>query len=169
MATDVPVRRLILMRHAKSSWDSMAMSDHQRPLNKRGKRDAPRMAQELVRRAWVPDVVVASDSVRTTETWNLMAPHMGKRIAAYFEASLYAAGKWSFRKALRGVPDEVGTVLILAHNPGCESALTWFSGLSEIITTANCVLLEADGNTWDEVAAEPGLFELIEVLRPKEL
>lgn len=71
--TLAPQCRLIIMRHAKSSWRDPLLDDHDRPLNKRGRRDAPRVAAELQRRGWAPKAVIMSDSVRTTETWARMA------------------------------------------------------------------------------------------------
>ncbi len=68
-------RRIIVMRHAKSSWKSDAPDDHSRPLNRRGRRDAPRVAQELARRGWVPERVFSSDARRTRQTWEIMAPY----------------------------------------------------------------------------------------------
>ena len=62
-------RRLIIMRHAKSSWTSGALSDHERPLNARGIRDAPRVGAALVKRGWLPQLVLSSDSERTRETF----------------------------------------------------------------------------------------------------
>ena len=64
--------RLILMRHAKSSWTEVGLTDHQRPLNARGRRDAPRMAAALHDLDMAPDLVLSSDSVRTRATWALM-------------------------------------------------------------------------------------------------
>jgi phosphohistidine phosphatase len=65
-------KRLIIMRHAKSSWTSGASTDHQRPLNKRGRHAAPRIGARLRDIGWIPDMVIASDSERTRETWQRM-------------------------------------------------------------------------------------------------
>ena len=65
-------RRIIVMRHAKSSWKSGARDDHARPLNKRGRRDAPRIAARLAELGWVPERVISSDSERTRQTWARM-------------------------------------------------------------------------------------------------
>ncbi len=62
-------RRLIVMRHAKSSWKHAGLTDHQRPLNKRGRKDAPRVARALIERGWTPRRVLSSDAARTRETW----------------------------------------------------------------------------------------------------
>ena len=64
--------RLIVMRHAKSSWSDASLDDHDRPLNKRGRRDAPRIAHELHHRGWIPDRIRVSSSKRTIQTLELM-------------------------------------------------------------------------------------------------
>ena len=69
------MKRLIVMRHAKSDWGTNAPTDHARPLNKRGQRDAPRVAQRLVELDWLPQYIVSSDSTRTRETYELMNSH----------------------------------------------------------------------------------------------
>jgi len=71
-------RRLMLMRHAKSAWQSQAPSDHERPLNERGRRNAPRVGKRLAELGWVPDHVIGSDSRRTRETWERMQALMDR-------------------------------------------------------------------------------------------
>ena len=62
-------RRLIVLRHAKSAWDTDAATDHERPLNKRGRRDALRVAEKIAKLGWQPEQVISSDAERTRETW----------------------------------------------------------------------------------------------------
>ena len=85
-------RRLIVMRHAKSSWSSGAQSDHQRPLNDRGRRDAPRVATALVDANWLPDLILSSDAQRTRETYDGMAVSFPGEISVQFLSSFYLAG-----------------------------------------------------------------------------
>ncbi|MEE3242683.1 MAG: histidine phosphatase family protein, partial [Candidatus Thermoplasmatota archaeon] len=70
------ISRLILMRHAKSSWKYPDLSDHERPLNKRGRKAAVKVAKELIRLEWIPDKLYSSDSERTKETWSRMNKHI---------------------------------------------------------------------------------------------
>lgn len=104
--------RLILMRHAKSSWDDFAQPDHARPLNERGKRAARAVGDWLRSNAYLPDSVLCSTATRTRETLDLL----GLDAPVDFRKDLYHA---SCETLLRSLQDASGhTVLILAHNPG---------------------------------------------------
>src|SRR5262245_42044069 len=159
-------RCLMLMRHAKSSWESPGLADHARPLNKRGRRDAPRVGKRLAKDGWVPDHVVSSDSRRTRETWERMQKYFpGARVR--FTRALYAGGPAELRTEVARVSANVGTVLVLGHNPGWEEAVRALSGQEVQITTANVVLLQGEGATWVEALRGP--WSIVGVVRPKEL
>lgn len=155
------------MRHAKSSWNSDAPTDHARPLNKRGCRDAPRVARRLAELGWTPDVAWSSDSERTRQTWGLMAPEFEDGPVVTFTSALYHAGLGAIQEVSDGWPDEAATVLVLGHNPGWEDALTMLSGRAEVMTTANAGLLVGEGDTWSD-ALERG-WDLEVLIRPREL
>jgi phosphohistidine phosphatase len=160
-------RRLMLMRHAKSAWKSRVATDHERPLNKRGRRDAPRVGKRLAKLGWVPDHVLGSDSRRTQETWERMQkcfPDTRLR----FTRSLYAGGPEELRAEVARLAPDVRTVLVLGHNPGWEEAVKALGGRDVRMTTANVVLLEEEGTTWGE-ALRPGRWTVAGVIRPKEL
>ena len=162
-------KRLVLMRHAKSSWKSGAPNDHERPLNKRGRRDSPKVGAELARLGWVPDAVLSSDSARTTETFARMKASLGYKGDADFREDLYHAGVPEVRAALGGLPDTVGTALILGHNPGWEEVLEFLSGQDDVMKTACCALLSIDAETWHEAIEAPGTWTLARMIRPREL
>ena len=164
------MKRLILMRHAKSSWDSGALSDHERPLNDRGRRDAPRMGGALNQRGWIPDRIVSSDAERTRQTWDGLSQTLFESDdapEAQFVRSLYGGGFNDIARACSNFDDDVTCALVLGHNPGWEDTASALCGVRITMTTANCVLLSADGS-WDELM-EPGAWSLVEVLRPREL
>jgi phosphohistidine phosphatase SixA len=161
-------RRLILMRHAKSAWDTDAPSDHARPLNKRGRRDAPRIGRRLAELGWVPELALSSDAVRTRETWQRMSePLAGARIQ--FLPKLYGAGVATARAEIARVADDVVSMLLLGHNPGWEELLEYLTGASARMTTANAALLTVDAASWPEASAAEGAWHLERLLRPKEL
>ncbi|MCA9262486.1 MAG: histidine phosphatase family protein [Planctomycetales bacterium] len=166
----ITTRRLIIMRHAKSDWSTDATSDHQRPLNKRGRRDAPRIAQELAARGWVPDYVVSSDSSRTRETFERMAPFFDDELQADFLYALYHAGLSELSDVLFTVDDSYESILALGHNPGWQEAVSWLSGQFGIpMSTANAALLEIEADTWRGGLQQAGHWTLVDVIRPKEL
>jgi len=165
-------RRLIVLRHAKSDWGSEAQGDHARPLNERGRRNAPRVAERLRELGWVPQVVVSSDATRTRETWACMqiafeaAPGGGPSVT--FTRSLYLMGIDEIRAALRELPPTVDTVMMLGHNPGWEDAVHELSGVRVRMTTCNAALLHTEAERWSDAATRTD-WTLEALLRPKEL
>ena len=155
------------MRHAKSSWTSGAATDHQRPLNKRGRRAAPRVGARLRDLGWIPDLVIASDSERTRETWQRMQVEFPDSIAEYFTSAFYHGGLTDIASSCSTLPEDISTLLVLGHNPGWEDAVAGLSGQWVRMTTANAALLESDAEDWAE--AMEASWVLVEVLRPKEL
>lgn len=162
-------RRLIVMRHAKSSWKSDAVDDHSRPLNKRGRRDSPVVGGYLQTVGWLPELVLSSDSVRTRQTLELMMEHFDPRPQVEYLAPLYHGGIHALREALAGVSPELKTVMALGHNPGWEEAVAWLTGEDVRLTTANAALLESGGESWRSALQGEGAWHLIDVVRPKAL
>ncbi|MEQ9501760.1 MAG: histidine phosphatase family protein [Deltaproteobacteria bacterium] len=162
-------RRLILMRHAKSSWKSDAPNDHARPLNKRGRRAAPAVGRHLQELGWVPDCIVASDSQRTRSTAELLCGAVDAAPVVAFERSLYRARPEDVVNALREANDEVQTLLLLGHNPGWEASLQFLSGVDDVLKTADAALLEAESARWADLVQAPGAFELIRIVRAREV
>ena len=158
--------RLLLMRHAKSSWKIAGQSDHERPLNKRGRYDAPRMAQQLRTLGWVPDLALVSDASRTEETWAWMAGELDPSPEHVLHSGLYHGTIREIRAAISASVTVQRTVLVLGHNPGWEAALTELSGLRESFTTANVALLE-HSLPWSEAMLRSD-WKLEALLRPRE-
>jgi phosphohistidine phosphatase len=161
--------RLIIMRHAKSDRASGAESDHDRPLNARGKRDAPRMAQRLVEKGWQPDLVLCSSSRRTLDTWRRMSPKLDHHdVPLQLLDELYHAGPKQLREALARIADESKTVLALGHNPGWEDCVRWYTNFNVTLKTACAALLEIDAANWAEASQCQGLWNLEECICPKD-
>lgn len=161
-------RHLVLMRHAKSSWVEPGMSDHQRPLDPRGRADAPRMGRELATRGWAPRLVVSSDAARTLETWALLAPELGAAdVQVQCSERLYLGGLTDLRRHSVGWDSSIDRAMALGHNPGWSDAASILSGHPISMTTANCALLRGAGPTWVEALSKP--WELVALLRPREL
>ena len=149
--------RLIVMRHAKNSWSDANLEDHDRPLNKRGRRDAPRIAQELHDREWIPDRIRVSTSKRTMETLELMkAISINSTIDV--EPSLYQSNISALMQAIEEM-EEGKTTMILSHNPGSELLVHQLSNRLEVMPTAAAALFEKHQDDWI----------LVDVLRPKSL
>ena len=115
MASDT-TRRLILLRHAKSDWPDVP--DRERPLAKRGRRDAPRIGRWLHEQGYQPDVVVCSTARRAEQTWDLVAPELGGSPAVRFEPRAYAASAQTLLYLAQELPSRYRAALLIAHNPG---------------------------------------------------
>jgi phosphohistidine phosphatase len=111
------VRTLYLLRHAKSSWADPTLPDRERPLAPRGRRDAKRIAEHLVRIGFEPELVLCSSAARTRETLELLRPGLGTSTVTV-EQELYAASSDELLARVRLVPDAVASVLLIGHNPG---------------------------------------------------
>ena len=117
-----PIRHLVIMRHAKSAWPD-GVADHERPLNDRGRRDAPAAGTWLSAHDLVPDVVLCSSAVRTRQTAELVCAELGTERGTDApipqpDDTLYAAPALQLLLAINHVPDAVDTLMLVAHMPG---------------------------------------------------
>jgi phosphohistidine phosphatase len=167
------MKRLYLLRHAKSSWDDQTLADHDRPLAPRGRRAAKVMAKHLRGKGISPELVLCSPSTRTRQTLKRLAPGLRKNADVQIEPELYAAPARVLLDVLQKAPDEVESVMLIGHNPGIQNlALSLASAGSEIprlrskFPTAALATLRFNG-TWRELA--PGSAELVSLVKPKEL
>jgi phosphohistidine phosphatase len=110
------MRRLILLRHTKSDWPA-GMVDFERPLAARGRRAAPLMGRLLIDRGLVPDRVVVSPAARTVETWALASAGLVQLPPGEQDGRIYEAPAYELANVIRETPDEVGTLLLVGHNP----------------------------------------------------
>jgi phosphohistidine phosphatase len=159
------ITRLILMRHAKSSWKYPELSDHERPLNKRGRKAAGKIAKELIRLEWIPDKLYSSDSTRTEETWARMNKII-KGVDVEYLHKLYHSSPNKIRKNL---PNEFDceTIMILGHNPGCADFLSYLCGEWHRMPTAATALLTIKNP--NESWKVKDNWNLEELLLPREL
>lgn len=111
------MHQLLLLRHAKSSWDDSAQPDRDRPLNKRGRRSAVAMRQAMREFGLLPDLVLVSPAKRTLETMYALEPWDDTPLVEP-QDDLYLANETSLLRTLQGVAETVRTVLLIGHNPG---------------------------------------------------
>lgn len=114
--------RLILVRHAKSSWDAPALDDHARPLNPRGRRSARALGAWLRGRGHVPEGVLSSDATRTRETWQEMEAALESGVAPLWLPDLYHASAPVILDAIRRRGGPLRILMLLGHNPGIAQA-----------------------------------------------
>lgn len=162
------ILRLIVMRHAKSSWKELGQSDHERPLTARGRRAAPQVAHHLAEIGWVPDKIISSDSLRTRETAGLLS--LTWHLATIeFTDSFYLTGPDAVREILSSLASNLRTLLILGHNHGWEDVVHWLSGETVTLKTASAALLTCTADSWEEALATPNRWQLVDLVHPRDL
>jgi len=143
---------LYLVRHAKSSWSHPGLRDHDRPLNERGLRDAPRMAQLLVEhQTALPDLLVSSTAKRALSTAVYFAEAFGlEHDAIQQEPRIYEAYPEDIVRILSELPDSVKTVMLFGHNPTFTSVANIFAGddLIENVPTCGVVKIVSTAEDW---------------------
>jgi phosphohistidine phosphatase len=161
------MKRLLILRHAKSSWDDPGVDDHDRPLNRRGVHDAPRMGRLLRDMDVVPDWIVSSTATRARETAVAVAGAAGYAGDLCLARDLYDGGAREYAERIRATPDAVERLLIVGHNPAVEELLALLTGASESMPTAAVAVVDTGASEWRDV--RPGSARLAELWRPKEL
>jgi phosphohistidine phosphatase len=162
------MKTLLLLRHAKSSWDDPTLPDHDRPLNKRGKRDAPRMGALLAEHELVPDLVLCSTAARTVETARAVIAACGYDGEVRLSRELYHAPAHLYAAILRREPSRHARVLLVGHNPGLEELAGQLVGSPLHLSTAGLAWLKLSIDHWDGLQLD-GRARLAELWRPKEL
>lgn len=142
-----------LVRHAKSSWDNPTLNDHDRPLNRRGKRDAPIMANKVESLFGVPDLLVSSTAVRAFSTARVFRKEMKlSENQLVSKGSLYHSTESDVLEVLSNVDDAVNYVLIFAHNPTMTFLANSFKGeMINNVPTCGVVMLESTADSWVDV------------------
>ena len=129
-----PAKRLVLIRHAKSSWTDPDLIDHDRPLNARGRKAAAAVGRHLHRSGLEPDLVLCSSAVRARQTLDYLRFAAGPEVA--IETSLYGAQAASLLTRIRRIPPGVGTAVLIAHNPGLEELARTLAGAGSDLAAA---------------------------------
>lgn len=145
------MKRLLVLRHAKSDWSDGSLDDWQRPLNERGRRDAPRVGEWLRDHSRLPDAIITSDAVRARATAEAVAQAAGYPGEIAIEPSLYHATPQAVIEVLNGVAGEAQTVMIVGHNPGLEELVRRLSGEHHAMPTAALIELELPIEQWREL------------------
>lgn len=169
---------LMLLRHAKSDQETK-LEDHERPLSKRGRHDAPRMGEYMRAQGYEPDLVLCSTSERTRETWNLVGPRLKLQPKVRFDRGLYLAAWPALLAISQGTLADVNALLMIGHNPGVEqlaialalqpktpSERVRAETMSKKYPTCALAVLEFDG-AWPGI--KPGTGRLTAFVRPKDL
>ena len=154
------MKTLIVVRHAKSSWDSESLQDFDRPLNERGKKDAPDMAQRLNEKDLKVDALISSPAKRAKKTARLFAEELGiDKDKIVFVDNLYGADVETLYAAVGSLPNKYETVALFAHNPGLTDFVNTLTGVRiDNLPTCGVFAVQGDTNTWSAFKASTKNF-----------
>ncbi len=170
------MKRLILLRHAKSSWDHPGLDDAERPLAPRGRRAAPVVARYLEDQIGLPDQVLCSPAVRARQTWELVAAEWKQDVPTETERAIYMAAPSSLLRLAQQRFDSEASIMLVGHNPGMEELAGRLTQpgdsdahrrLREKYPTAGLAVIEFDVAQWSDL--EWGTGRLVDFVRPKDL
>ena len=148
------MKTLLLMRHAKSSWKNKDLPDFDRPLNRRGEKDAPEMGKLLKKKNLVPSVIIASPAIRARMTAEAVKKKSGYENEIVYLDTLYQAEVPAIIDALKEQPDSVETVMLIGHNPALESVLQILTRKIESLPTASIANIALHIDHWAEISVE---------------
>jgi phosphohistidine phosphatase len=168
------VKRIWLLRHAKSSGDDPGLADADRPLAPRGRRAAELLAAHLAASGVRPAVVLCSSSLRTRETLAAILPALGDAPEIRIEQALYGAGAAELLEQLRRLPNRVSSVMLIGHNPGIQDLALGLAAsgpalpaLREKFPTGALASMEVDVERWRD--ADDGMATITALVTPRSL
>jgi len=168
------MKRLHLLRHAKSSWDDETLPDRERPLAPRGIRASGRMAEHIAGADLGVELVLCSPARRARDTLEPVLPALGADVQVRTEPAVYGADAAELLEIVRGLPEEVGSALLVGHNPGLESFAQRLAAKGESLgklakkyPTGALASFELDVDHWRE--ADLGGARLESFVRPRRL
>ncbi|CAN5375612.1 histidine phosphatase family protein [soil metagenome] len=171
------MKRLTLLRHAKSDWDDPVKRDFDRPLNRRGERAASLIGNFAQKMNMEFAYLVASPAVRVVETLDMFFEGYGRRVETQWDRRIYLASSVTLTDVIRDMPADVENALLVGHNPGLEDlvlALVADDGTNPLredvevkFPTASLAVLELDVKRWEDVAS--GSARLLSFTRPRDL
>jgi len=163
------MKTLLVLRHAKSSWNDPALDDHERPLNKRGRRDGPQMGELVRDYRLIPGVIISSDAVRARMTAEAVAEAARYAGKILLDPRLYMANPAGILSVLRTVPETgARTVMIVGHNPGLEELVAQLTGDQQDLPTATLAQIALPIGQWRDLTLSTR-GTLLGLWRPKEL
>ncbi len=170
------MKTILLLRHAKSAWSDASLSDHDRPLSRRGERAAKALADHLADQSPRPDLILCSTATRARQTLAPLVALWSPAPPISLEKALYLAPENVLMARLRQLPDDVGAVMLIGHNDGIwqlgealagTGKATTLAALREKFPTGALATLRVPVEHWSDLAA--GTAELSGFVRPRDL
>lgn len=161
-------RTLMLLRHAKSSWEDNTLSDFDRPLKKKGKQTAKLVGKLIAHSGYQPDIVLSSPAKRAKETAKIVKKQFDHNGSIHYVDAFYMGEPGDYIQALRGLPDDVGDVMLVGHNPGLEDLLSLIDGKFNPLSTCALAILELELSRWSDFNAST-VSTLIQFIDPEKV
>ena len=160
-------KKLIIVRHSKSSWKDLSLDDFNRPLNKRGKEDGPIISNYLSKKTNFIDFLHSSSSVRTFETSKFFTERI-KFGKVKYDDSLYHSSSGSILNLIKNYSNEYSSVMLIAHNPGLTYLINQLTNISlDNLPTTGLAEIHFSCNKWNEISSKNS--NLIDLKFPKQL
>jgi phosphohistidine phosphatase len=161
------MKTLLVLRHAKSSWENSELSDFDRPLNARGLEAIQLIGRELYNLNLETDLILSSPAKRAKQTAILVKESGGISGEIQYEESIYEASVMKLLHLVSEIGDKFDVVLLVGHNPGLEELIRVLTGRIQVMPTATLAKLDLNIKSWSETAAKCGSLDL--AITPKEL
>ena len=161
------MKTLLILRHAKSSWENTNLSDFERPLNKRGLEAAPVMGEVLKKNQFQPEIILSSPAMRARQTAEIIRKTACIKGKVEFEERIYEASPARLLEVISEQNDEVKSIMLVGHNPGLEALVKTLTGQMQPMPTAALAVIDLEINHWNEVNSLTG--KLRALIRPKEI
>jgi phosphohistidine phosphatase len=161
------MKNLLVLRHAKSSWENSELSDFERPLNQRGLEAIPLIGQEIYRMNLDVDLILSSPAKRAKQTAVLVKESGGITCKIQYEDNIYEASVMKLLHIIAEIEDKLSRVLLVGHNPGLEELIRVLTGNTQVMPTATLAKLDLNIEKWLEVKANCGKLDF--AVTPKEL
>lgn len=160
---------LLILRHAKSSWKNKKLNDHDRPLNKRGRREAVKMGKYLKKINMIPNTVVTSSALRAIQTTALVCRHSEYKGLVKVNSGFHLGGMDSYLHSIAETASNTTRLLIIGHNPGLEELVRFLTCRSLKIHTCTLVQLNLEIVNWKNIAFQQVVrSEIMNIWRPKK-
>ena len=163
------MKKLLILRHAKSSWKEPSLSDFQRPLNQRGTEAAPRMGGWIAQNNLVPDTIVCSTAVRAQETMALVIEGGPLDSACISTEELYLAPPQVYLENLAQLPEAQTSAMVIGHNPGIEELVYQLCGEYRVMPTCALAVIDLQIAQWDELFSASVSGELSRYILVRDL
>ncbi len=160
------MKTLLIMRHAKSSWEDSNLSDFERPLNERGMKTAPFIGNVLRENELQPDAILSSPAKRAQQTALMVKEGGGLGAEIQFDDKIYEASPFHLLEIVTNTPSGVGTLMLIGHNPGMEGLLKLLTGETHSIPTAGLLKIRLNIVNWADTYNDCGAIEMF--VKPRD-